>query len=68
MIEVLKGPAAVKLYGEEAKDGVIQIYLKESNSGFRGALGGLIEEVGAGISKTGEKVSEAGEKIRKGKN
>lgn len=66
-VEVLKGPAAEKLYGEEGANGVIQIFLKEdqNSGGLREQLGKVVESIGEGVSQTGEGIKRAGQKIRK---
>lgn len=66
-VEVLKGPAAEKLYGEEGANGVIQIFLKEDqrSGGLREQLGKVVEGIGEGVSQTGEGIKRAGKKIRK---
>lgn len=66
-VEVLKGPAAKELYGEEASNGVIQIFLNEEEDaeGIREALGAVLSGIGEGISRTGEGIKKAGERIRK---
>lgn len=66
-VEVLKGPAAQELYGDEASNGVIQIFLNEEEDaeGVREALGSVLTGIGEGISRTGEGIKKAGEKIRK---
>ena len=66
-IEVLKGPAAEELYGEEASNGVIQIFLNEEEDAdkVREALGKVLSGIGEGISRTGEGIKKAGERIRK---
>lgn len=66
-VEVLKGPAAQELYGDEASNGVIQIFLNEEEDaeGVREALGSVLSGIGEGISRTGEGIKKAGEKIRK---
>lgn len=66
-VEVLKGPAAERLYGEEGSNGVIQIFLNEEEDaeGVREALGAVLSGIGEGISRTGEGIKKAGERIRK---
>lgn len=66
-VEVLKGPAAEELYGDEASNGVIQIFLHEDEDadGIREALGSVLSGIGEGISRTGEGIKKAGERIRK---
>ena len=66
-VEVLKGPAAVELYGDEASNGVIQIFLHEEEDAdvVRKALGSVLSGIGQGISRTGEGIKKAGERLRK---
>ena len=66
-VEVLKGPAAVKLYGDEGSNGVIQIFLHEEEDAdvVRRALGSVLSGIGEGISRTGEGIKKAGERLRK---
>lgn len=66
-VEVLKGPAAVELYGAEASNGVIQIFLREEEDadGVRQALGSVLSGIGEGISRTGEGIKKAGDRLRK---
>lgn len=66
-VEVLKGPAAVELYGDEASNGVIQIFLHEEEDAdvVRRALGSVLTGIGQGISRTGEGIKKAGERLRK---
>lgn len=66
-VEVLKGPAAVELYGDEASNGVIQIFLHEEEDAdvVRKALGSVLSGIGQGITRTGEGIKKAGERLRK---
>lgn len=66
-VEVLKGPAAVELYGDEASNGVIQIFLHEEEDAdvVQKALGSVLSGIGQGISRTGEGIKKAGERLRK---
>ena len=66
-VEVLKGPAAVEFYGDEASNGVIQIFLHEEEDAdvVRKALGSVLSGIGQGISRTGEGIKKAGERLRK---
>ena len=66
-VEVLKGSAAVELYGDEASNGVIQIFLNEEEDAdiVRKALGSVLTGIGQGISRTGEGIKKAGERLRK---
>lgn len=66
-VEVLKGSAAVELYGDEASNGVIQIFLNEEEDAdvVRKALGSVLAGIGQGISRTGEGIKKAGERLRK---
>lgn len=66
-VEVIKGPAAVELYGDEASNGVIQIFLHEEEDAdvVRKALGNVLSGIGQGISRTGEGIKKAGERLRK---
>jgi len=66
-VEVLKGSAAVELYGDEASNGVIQIFLNEEEDAdvVRKALGSVLTGIGQGISRTGEGIKKAGERLQK---
>lgn len=66
-VEVLKSSAVVELYGDEASNRVIQIFLHEEEDAdvVRKALGNVLTGIGQGISRTGEGIKKAGERLRK---